>query len=162
MVQKLISSIERLWIHRDSVDSPVAERLRSLFPQEKISIVEAQPHREREGELSAREYDQSKRQLYVTPFRGQFFKRCPGASQKKTLTCCNYHVLNLGLQCNMNCSYCYLQSYLNTPVMTIYSNLEQALAELEDFRIVISFFRAQSWQSSPEPYSVPILGINSA
>lgn len=31
----------------------------------------------------------------------------------------------------MNCSYCYLQSYLNSPVMKIYSNLEQALSELD-------------------------------
>lgn len=32
----------------------------------------------------------------------------------------------------MNCSYCYLQSFINTPTLTIYSNLDQALVELRD------------------------------
>lgn len=31
----------------------------------------------------------------------------------------------------MNCSYCYLQSYINTPLLTIYTNIEQALSELD-------------------------------
>jgi spore photoproduct lyase len=30
----------------------------------------------------------------------------------------------------MNCSYCYLQSFINSPVMTIYTNLEDAFSEL--------------------------------
>lgn len=135
MVEKLIQSIDHLWIHKDSQGSAVANRLMGLFPTEKITVVDEQPFLERQGEMSAREYDQSKRHLYIVPFRGHFFKRCPGASQKKAITCCNYHVLNLGQQCNMNCSYCYLQSYLNTPLMTVYSNLDQALKELEEFSL---------------------------
>jgi spore photoproduct lyase len=31
----------------------------------------------------------------------------------------------------MNCSYCYLQSYINSPVSQIYTNIEQALDELD-------------------------------
>ncbi|MBK9038750.1 MAG: hypothetical protein IPL83_06240 [Bdellovibrionales bacterium] len=69
--------------------------------------------------------------MYIHEFKGRFFKRCPGA--KPGLACCNYFVLNLGLQCDMNCTYCYLQSYINTPVLSVYSNIEQSIAELEDF-----------------------------
>lgn len=132
MVEKLIQALDRLWIHQESRESAVAKRLIQLFPKDKISFVESQPLMENVGDMSAKQYNQSKRELYVTPFRGQFFKRCPGSSQKKAITCCNYHILNLGQQCNMNCSYCYLQSYLNSPVMTIYSNIENALQELEE------------------------------
>lgn len=32
----------------------------------------------------------------------------------------------------MNCSYCYLQSFINSPVTTLYSNIEDALTELEE------------------------------
>ncbi len=135
MVEKLIQGIDRLYIHNDSTHSAVAQRLTSLFPSEKVRFVTEQPYQTQQGEMSSREYNRSKRELFVTPFKGQFFKRCPGASQKKSLTCCNYHVLNLGLQCNMNCSYCYLQSYLNTPLMTVFSNIEQALAELEEMSL---------------------------
>lgn len=132
MVEKLVSSIEMVYLQREAVNSVLGERIKSIFPSEKIQVVDHTPFKENLGEMTAAEYDRSKRHLFVTPFKGHFFKRCPGASQKKALTCCNYHVLNLGQQCNMNCSYCYLQSYLNSPVMTMYSNIEQAIQELRE------------------------------
>jgi spore photoproduct lyase len=127
-----IESFDKIYIDEKSWESKVALRIRSEFPTEKIKKVSAEPFKTKGPELSAEEFDRSKRNIYVTEFNGQFFKRCPGATQKKTLTCCNYYVLNLGSQCNMNCSYCYLQSYLNSPTMKIFSNLDQALGELEE------------------------------
>jgi spore photoproduct lyase len=121
---------DRVFIDSKSAQSPLVERVRDVFSQQQIRIVEGQPWSE--GKLSPAEFDRSKRHLFVTPFRGQFFKRCPGA--KPGLACCNYFVLNLGLQCDMNCSYCYLQSYINSPILTVYSNIEQALAELADIQ----------------------------
>lgn len=35
----------------------------------------------------------------------------------------------------MNCSYCYLQSYLNTPIMKAYSNIDKAISELREMMI---------------------------
>lgn len=129
-MEQLITKFDKIYIDRAAESSRLAKRLISLFPGEKIEVVSEKPLKNLEGSLSASEFNQSKRRLFVTPFRGQFFKRCPGA--KPTLACCNYFVLNLGLQCDMNCSYCYLQSYINTPVMTIYSNLEDAIGELKE------------------------------
>ena len=106
--------------------------MQELFPPEKWQVIEKPLWPERAGLMTPEQFNLSKRTLFVTPFKGQFFKRCPGATQKKVLSCCNYHVLNLGAQCNMNCSYCYLQSYLNSPVMKIYSNIDQALRELDE------------------------------
>ncbi len=129
-MNQLIKQFKKVYIHEDSLNSEVALRVKSLWPQEQIEICNTNPLPEPQGALTSHEFEQSKKLLYLTPFKGQFFKRCPGATQKKALACCNYYVLNLGLQCNMNCSYCYLQSYLNTPVTTIYTNIEKALAEL--------------------------------
>lgn len=120
--------LDHIFIHKDSENSELAQRVRKAYPASKISRVSERPLKEKEGELSAEDFSSSKRLLYLTPFRGQFFKRCPGA--RPGLTCCNYFVLNLGLQCNMNCSYCYLQSFINSPVMEIYTNIEDALVEL--------------------------------
>ncbi len=127
---QLIQHFERIWIDEKSRSSALAKRIEKTFPADKIEFVSENPIVQN-GTLTSQQFDRSKKLLYVKPFEGQFFKRCPGASQKKILTCCNYYVLNLGQQCNMNCSYCYLQSYLNTPTMQMYSNLDQALAELK-------------------------------
>lgn len=136
MVEKLVSAIDTVYINTLSKKDAVTARILELFPPHKIHWVEDDSSfGKQDGALSAREYSESKKKLYITPFKGQFFKRCPGTSQRKALTCCNYYVLNLGLQCNMNCSYCYLQSYLNTSVMTIFSNLEDALGELNEISL---------------------------
>jgi spore photoproduct lyase len=128
MTQKLIDKFQHVYIHRQSVASSVGERFLNLFPAEKISIVEDRPPIFSKGEMSSEQYALSKKILFITPFAGSFFKRCPGA--KKGLACCNYFVLNLGQQCDMDCSYCYLQSFLNTPYSVIYSNIDMALTEL--------------------------------
>lgn len=128
----MIQNIEKLFIDKRSLDSEVAQRALQIFPKDKIEIVEKEPWGDIKRSLTAEEFDRSKKNLFLTPFDGQFFKRCPGSTQKKVLNCCNYHVLNLGSQCPMNCSYCYLQSYLNSPVSKIFTNIDQALNELKE------------------------------
>lgn len=121
---------DQIFIHTSSLDSSVAKRIQSLYPAQIISIISDDTLYDNNSINTADEYNQSKRRLLLTTFKGDFFKRCPGATQKKSLTCCNYYVLNLGSQCNLNCSYCYLQSYLNSKVTKIYTNIDKALSEL--------------------------------
>lgn len=130
--QKIIDHFEKIYIHNDSWGSEVAQRAIQFFPETKIERVFSTPHKQLVGNhLSSEEFNRSKKIMYIHEFKGRFFKRCPGA--KPGLACCNYFVLNLGLQCDMNCTYCYLQSYINTPVLSVYSNIEQSIGELEDF-----------------------------
>lgn len=131
MISKIVEKFDAVYIAPESQNSSVVERILKHFPKEKIHHNLPESLQNHKGTLSADEFNRSKRTMVVKPFQGQFFKRCPGATQKKTLACCNYYVLNLGQQCDMNCSYCYLQSYLNSPALTIYSNIEVALKELK-------------------------------
>lgn len=130
MIMQSLERFENVYIHKESLSSFVAQRVYELFPAEKIQIVDDKPPLKDSGELSVESFEKSKKNLFITPHKGLFFKRCPGA--KKGLACCNYFVLNLGLQCNMDCSYCYLQSFINTPYSIIYSNIDQALKELDE------------------------------
>ena len=126
-----LPDFDSIYIQHSSRDSAVAERIRSLYSSSIIHDLEFEDASPASGNMTAAEFNASKKSLLLTTFKGQFFKRCPGATQKKALTCCNYHVLNLGSQCNMNCSYCYLQSYLNSKQTKIFTNIEVALAELK-------------------------------
>ncbi len=129
--QQPLQPFDQIYIAKNSAPSLVAQRVLELYPHTAIHYVENDFVSTQKGPMSSDEFNKSKRTLLLTEFKGQFFKRCPGATQKKTLTCCNYHVLNLGSQCSMNCSYCYLQSYLNTKMSLIYTNIDQALSELK-------------------------------
>lgn len=124
-------AFERILVDEKSLHSKVFHRLQAVYPASLFETVSGDPFHHK-GSLSKEQFNRSKKVLWLKPFEGNFFKRCPGSTQKKTLSCCNYHVLNLGQQCNMNCSYCYLQSYLNTPATIIYTNIDQALKELSE------------------------------
>ena len=71
-----------------------------------------------------------KKNLLITPFYGRRLKPCPGTSNH---ICCGYHVVNTITNCPMDCSYCVLQGYLNNPFLTLYSNWEDLLEEIEAF-----------------------------
>lgn len=70
-----------------------------------------------------------KKQLYLCSNRGMFFKPCPGTREYQ---CCEYQVLNTGTNCPIDCVYCILQAYLNTPWLTFYVNIDRLFNELTD------------------------------
>jgi len=71
-----------------------------------------------------------KKNLFITPFYGRRLKPCPGTSGH---ICCGYYVINAITNCPMDCSYCVLQGYLNNPLLTLYSNWDDLLWEIESF-----------------------------
>jgi spore photoproduct lyase len=71
-----------------------------------------------------------KRSLLIARQRGSFIKRCPGT---KNYICCGYRIINLATNCNLDCSYCILQGYLTSPLLTAYANLDDLMAQLDDF-----------------------------
>jgi spore photoproduct lyase len=81
-----------------------------------------------------------KKVLVLCRNRGEFLKRCPATRQYR---CCDYQVLNVGTGCPMDCVYCILQAYLNTPYQTFFTNtpdllggLREKLSEAEGFQRV--------------------------
>jgi spore photoproduct lyase len=69
-----------------------------------------------------------KQELFLCTNRGIFFKPCPGTREYR---CCGYQVLNTGSNCPIDCVYCILQAYLNTPWLLHYVNVERMFEELD-------------------------------
>jgi spore photoproduct lyase len=69
-----------------------------------------------------------KHHLFLCRNRGAFFKPCPGTRDYR---CCDYQVLNIGMNCPMDCVYCILQAYLNNPWLSFFVNVDQLFAELD-------------------------------
>ncbi|MDY7033534.1 MAG: DNA photolyase [Thermodesulfobacteriota bacterium] len=70
-----------------------------------------------------------KKTLLLTENRGKFLKSCPGTNN---YICCGYQILNFATNCNMDCTYCVLQAYLNNPPMIVYANVDDMFAELDE------------------------------
>jgi len=121
---------KKIYIQKEALEDEVSQRAIHIFQKEKIEIVSDIFFNK--APLKGEEIKESKKILYLKRFQGSFFKRCPGAKPK--LMCCNYYVLNLGQNCEMDCSYCYLQSFINFPAVVIYTNLEKAFEELKELK----------------------------
>jgi spore photoproduct lyase len=85
-------------------------------------------------QMKSSQYDvfgEGKKSLALSRFKGSFLKKCPGVSPG--MVCCNYYVVNLSKNCIYDCSYCFLQDFLeNNPIQVAYVNVEDLLIELEE------------------------------
>lgn len=68
-----------------------------------------------------------KRILHLATQPGTFVKQCPGSNN---MLCCHYHIVNMVSNCPFDCSYCYLQTYLNQPMFTFYVNEEDIFEQV--------------------------------
>ncbi|MBM9602867.1 SPL family radical SAM protein [Desulfopila inferna] len=75
----------------------------------------------------AEELYRGKQHLFLCENKGNFFKPCPGTSEYR---CCGYHVLNIGMNCPIDCVYCILQAYLNQPWITAFVNIDKLFDEV--------------------------------
>ncbi len=73
---------------------------------------------------------ESKEVLILKDNRGRFVQKCPGSPG---VICCNYWVVNTCFNCLYDCSYCYLNTYLNSFGIVQFSNLEVLYRDLCEF-----------------------------
>jgi spore photoproduct lyase len=69
-----------------------------------------------------------KKHLLITSYKGPMIKPCPGTPR---VLCCNYQIINPIIGCPFDCTYCALQMYFNNPIITVYTNTEELLNELD-------------------------------
>jgi spore photoproduct lyase len=118
--------LTRLHVAEDCLDLPYTQEIiaRANLP---VTVVGERGTPEVEGEypynLSA-----GKHHLLLCRNRGAFFKACPGTREYR---CCDYQVINIGMNCPMDCVYCILQAYLNNPWLSFFVNVDDLLAELD-------------------------------
>ena len=69
-----------------------------------------------------------KRILYLTQQPGGLVKPCPATNAP--YLCCRYTVINQVCQCPLDCTYCILQLYLDSPVLTVHVNIKNIFQEI--------------------------------
>ncbi|KMP11394.1 radical SAM protein [Candidatus Nitromaritima sp. SCGC AAA799-A02] len=124
-------SPETIYIDASVADHPLTRETLRRFPdvpvRQNVSAEEAVEHLR---QTSSDVFGAGKRRLALTQFKGSFLKKCPGISPG--MVCCNYYVVNLLKNCMYDCSYCFLQDFLqNNPLLVAYVNIEDLLAELD-------------------------------
>ena len=122
---------QQVWIDRQVLESPITANVRRALPDVPTTVLEGPPPVP-PSESQAALITSSKKHLYLTAQKGRFVRECPGATSRNTDSqlCCGYMIVDVISNCNYDCTYCYLQSYINTPYLTIYANVDRLFDEL--------------------------------
>ena len=120
-----------IFIEKSVADHPLTQETLRRFPD--TPVQQSTTYDEAVEMIQKTSHDvfgAGKRNLALTRFKGSFLKKCPGVSPG--MVCCNYYVVNLLENCMYDCSYCFLQDFLqNNPLLVAYVNIEDLLEELD-------------------------------
>jgi spore photoproduct lyase len=119
---------ERIYIDPEAQEKALTRQVLSRLPGVPVEYIEG-----KEKILSGSAFledalTEGKKKLFITLQKGTFFKSCPGCIER--MVHCNYYILNLGSNCHMECTYCFLQGYINNPFLVLYANLDDMMAEV--------------------------------
>jgi spore photoproduct lyase len=121
-------SINRIYVADDCRHLPYTEEILGRIDKRAVKILPAGGLEGAETCHDPKAFAKGKCSLLLTRNRGRFLKSCPGTRE---YLCCGYQVLNVGMNCPMDCVYCILQAYLNNPWLSFYVNIDDLLAELD-------------------------------
>jgi spore photoproduct lyase len=121
--------LKRIFLDRAVAGDPMAEAI--LGKADRIPVTVVNGVREATRRLSS--FDDSigegKHSCLITRQKGEFVKPCPGTRYR---ICCRYQIINLVVNCPIDCSYCILQGYLNNPAITIHVNIGELLVQVDE------------------------------
>ena len=123
MIPRLIS---RLYIDERVICAPLTRRI--LSQRGRIDY-EVTTDRVMQSRVRNMTLSRGKRILYVTRQDGGLVKPCPATLAP--YLCCRYTVINQASQCPLDCTYCILQDYLESPVITVNANLDDVFTEVD-------------------------------
>jgi spore photoproduct lyase len=115
--------IKKILIEKGAENAPLTETILRALP--KVPVGQA----DQEIFLSQfQSLTESKKILFLTRFKGELIKPCPGT---KEYICCGYRILHIGSNCPIDCSYCILQAYFNQPFLRLFVNTEDIFSKLK-------------------------------
>jgi spore photoproduct lyase len=118
----------KIYVEKRILDHPVTHQILSKLEHLKPIILDDLSRFIIEND-SIQQKNPDNKPLVLAYQKSEFLKRCPGT---RNYICCGYQILNLVNNCEINCSYCILQGYLNSPFIIVYVNIEDLFAELEE------------------------------
>lgn len=119
--------IQNIFIEQGCEELDMTQRIRRNMPNKKVRVLPERCLPEINAGPYPKSLTQGKQHLYLAKNRGTFLKACPATRE---YCCCDYQVINIGMNCPMDCVYCILQAYLNNPWLSFFVNTDNMFSEL--------------------------------
>ncbi|MFA5887063.1 MAG: spore photoproduct lyase family protein [Patescibacteria group bacterium] len=118
--------IKTIYVEKEVQDFEVTNKVLEHFKKTPVKYIDSI----KEVIKKYQHFGEGKQIVTLAKQKGRWLERCPGTREH---LCCNYLVVNNAINCPFDCTYCYLQTYLNNKVITIYANIDELIAELKQF-----------------------------
>ncbi|MDR2426789.1 MAG: hypothetical protein LBD46_06410 [Endomicrobium sp.] len=117
---------KKVYYTKDAANSELFSRIKSFFPQSDFTEIESLKNFLSGKTFSAADYNKRIDNLFIVREKYNFFKKCPCTPKVFN---CGYSIMNLGMGCPYECSYCFLQGYQNVPGIVMPCNILDYLSD---------------------------------
>jgi spore photoproduct lyase len=124
----LANRIRRILLEEEARDYDMTRRILARLKGVPVEVIQDREALKGSGRDRTLWLPEAKTTLLLAVQKGPFWRPCPGT---KDYICCGYQVLQVMVNCPMDCTYCVLQGYVNVPAITVFVNVEDLLEELE-------------------------------
>ncbi|MDR2772991.1 MAG: hypothetical protein LBB93_05945, partial [Elusimicrobiota bacterium] len=111
---------------KKAADSAVFCNVRNLFPYADTIEIESLKSFQKGKGFKPADYNNRLQNLFLTQEKHDFFKQCPCSVDAVR---CGYGIMNIGMGCPYECSYCFLQGYQNIGGIVLPYNIDDYLRE---------------------------------
>lgn len=118
---------QKIFIVRESLQDAFTQELLSRCPQSETEIIDSHEALIQEFRSKKDPFAAGKQTLLLMRKKGTAFKPFPLIPEYVS---CHFQVFHIGSGCDLDCTYCVLQSYLNNPINTLYTNTTEMLEEM--------------------------------
>ena len=123
---KTIHDIKVIVFSEDDKKSEISKDFLALSGKEFISLKNRKDMNSVLTELQESEY-LPKEVVVLQSFLGRFYQSCPCS---QNVVGCNYLLINTCFGCLYNCTYCFLNSYLNSFGIMQFTNIDQKISQM--------------------------------
>jgi spore photoproduct lyase len=129
---------KNIYYEAQAEKSILFENIKTLFPRANYVEMESLKNFVKSRSFTLKDYNNRSDNLFLIKERYDFFKSCPCTSG---VVKCGYYVMNLGMGCIYDCSYCFLQSYQNIPAIVIPCNITDYLQDEKIISLTQGFLK---------------------
>jgi spore photoproduct lyase len=123
-------SPEKVFIDSAALSYPLTRKILEKLPDVQAEVVPDATDPAAWPALGPDPAGEGKKYLHLAVQKGGFIKPCPCTPG---YIGCNYFIVNAGLNCPLDCTYCILQDYLAGPFVTVFVNLDDLWRQLDAF-----------------------------
>lgn len=133
-LEKREAIAQDVYIEESVADTSLVSRMKIKFPQAHYTTIPSYKGFVGDKQYGISDYNRRFRHFFLVRENYDFFKKCPCSCKSVS---CGYHVFNLGQGCAFECTYCYLQDYINSPGIVLPANIEDFFDAFKSYKQAI-------------------------